>query len=52
METNQDVIVFLYNRNERISKDVVDLFNFLLKKFEANKNLLLLRCDVSNNELD
>jgi hypothetical protein len=52
MSTNQDVILFLYNKSEQISKELMHLFEFLLVKLKNNKNLLLLRCDVKLNEVE
>lgn len=52
MSTNQDVLLFLYNKSEQISKELMHLFEFLLVKLKNNKNLLLLRCDVKLNEVE
>lgn len=49
MSTNQDVVLFLYDRKEQISKELMSLFEFLLVKLKDNKNLLLLRCDIKLN---
>ncbi len=49
MSTKQDVLLFLYDRSEDISKELMKLFEFLLVKLRDNKNLLLLRCDVKLN---
>ena len=49
MSTKQDVLLFLYDRSEHISKELMKLFEFLLVKLRDNKNLLLLRCDVKLN---
>lgn len=52
MSTSQDVLMFLYKRQDKISKNLVDLFNHLKNKLSANQNLLLLRCDVSSNQIE
>lgn len=52
MGTSQDVLLFLYDRSEQISKELMSLFEFLLLKLRDNKNLLLLRCDVKLNEVE
>jgi hypothetical protein len=52
MSTNQDVLIFLYDRSEQISKELMNLFEFLLVKLKKNKNLLLLRCDIKLNEVE
>ena len=52
MSTNQDVLLFLYDRKEQISKELMSLFEFLLLKLKDNKNLLLLRCDIKLNEIE
>lgn len=52
MSTNQDVLLFLYDRKASISKELMSLFEFLLLKFKNNKHLLLLRCDVVLNEVE
>ena len=52
MNTNQDILLFLYDRKEPISKELMKLFEFLVQKLQNNKNLLLLRCDVGLNEVE
>lgn len=52
MGTKQDVLLFLYDKSEPISKELMKLFEFLLLKLKDNKNLLLLRCDVGLNEVE
>ena len=52
MSTDQDVLLFLYNRKEKISKELMKLFEFLVHHLKDNQNLLLLRSDVGLNELE
>lgn len=52
MGTPQDVLLFLYEKSKPSSKDLMNLFEFLLLKLKNNKNLLLLRCDVGMNEVE
>jgi len=52
MNTPQDVVLFLYEKSEPISKELMSLFEFLVYKLKSNKNLLLLRCDVGLNEVE
>lgn len=52
MGTSQDVLLFLYDKSEPISKELMKLFEFLLLKLKENNNLLLLRCDVGLNEVE
>jgi hypothetical protein len=52
MSTNQDVVLFLYRRQEKISQNLVGLFNHLREKLKENKNILFLRCDVASNEIE
>jgi hypothetical protein len=49
MDTPQDVLLFLYDKTEPISKELMKLFEFLLLKLKDNKHLLLLRCDIGMN---
>lgn len=51
MGTAQDVLLFLYDKSQPISKELMKLFEFLLLKLKDNRNLLLLRCDVALNEV-
>ena len=52
MGTKQDVLLFLYDRKEKISKELMKLFEYLVYHLKENKNLLLLRCDVGQNEME
>jgi hypothetical protein len=52
MSTDQDVLLFVYDKKEQISKELMKLFEFLLFKLKPNKNLLLLRCDIGLNEIE
>ena len=51
MSTKQDVLLFLYDRGDAISKELMNLFEYLKVKLKKNSNLLLLRCDVKLNEV-
>ena len=52
MKQPQDIVMFLYEKTDPISKELMKLFEFLVVKLKDNKNLLLLRCDVGMNEMD
>lgn len=52
MSTPQDVLLFLYDKSEPKSKELLKHFEYLVNKLQNNKNLLLLRCDVSVNEVE
>ena len=52
MNTSQDILLFLYDRKEPISKELMKLFEFLVQKLQKNNNLQLLRCDVGLNEVE
>jgi len=52
MSTNQDVLLFLNNKAQSSSKELMKLFEFLVAKLKVNSNLLLLRCDVGLNEVE
>ena len=43
--------MFIYDRKDQISKELMSLFEFLLLKLKKNQGLLLLRCDVGLNEI-
>ena len=52
MQTNKDILLFLYDKSQPIAKQLMKLFEFLLQKLSKNTNLLLLRCDVKLNQIE
>lgn len=52
MDDPKDVLLFLYKDEDRLQAKFMDLFKFLTNKLQNNKNISLLRCNLSKNEIE
>ena len=51
MGEGKDIILFLYKEEDRSQKKFLELFKGVTKRLEKNGNILVLRCNVSKNEM-